>query len=138
MFVITEEKIETDDLIGKVSTPASGAISVFIGNTRNFTGDFDVAYLFYEAYHEMSIKMMERIGREVSERFKIQKIAITHRIGRVDIGESSVVIAVSASHRVDAIEACHYAIDTLKKIVPIWKKEFMSDGQEKWIANNPN
>ena len=138
MFVITEEKIEPDDLIGKVSTPESGAISVFIGNTRNFTGVFDVAYLFYEAYHEMSIKMMERIGREVSERFKIQKIAITHRIGRVDVGESSVVIAVSASHRVDAIEACHYAIDTLKKIVPIWKKEFMSDGQEKWIANNPN
>ncbi len=138
MFEIVEEKIDPNDLVAKVSAPESGAISTFIGNTRNFTGDLDVAYLFYEAYHDMAVKMMKQIGMDISRNFDIEKIAITHRIGRVNIEESSVVIAVSASHRVDAIKACHKAIDTLKEIVPIWKKEFLSDGREKWIANDPH
>ncbi|PCI30018.1 MAG: hypothetical protein COB67_02805 [SAR324 cluster bacterium] len=137
MFEITEKTIDPNELVAKVDSARAGAISTFIGVTRNFTGDFHVDYLFYEAYHEMAIKMMKRIGEQTLEKFPIEKIAISHRIGRVNIGEASVVIAVSASHRAEAIEACHYAIDTLKELVPIWKKEFMVDGDQKWIANDP-
>jgi len=136
MFEITENKIDTDNIIESVSSEKAGGISVFIGVTRNFTKDKNVEYLFYEAYHSMAIKQMKKIGDLVVEKFKVQKIAITHRIGRVDVKEASVVIAVSASHRGDAINACHYAIDTLKDIVPIWKKEFMVDGDPEWIANS--
>lgn len=135
MFEITKTKINTDAIVESVSTPEAGAISTFIGVTRNFTGDLDVDYLYYEAYHEMAIKMMQKIGAMALEKYDIKKISIVHRIGKVKIKEASVVIAVSSSHRKDAIEACHYAIDTLKDLVPIWKKEFLTDGNKKWIAN---
>lgn len=137
MFSITEHPIDLNSVVNSVSNPESGAVSTFIGVTRNFTGDEKVNYLFYEAYHSMAIKMMEEIGRLTKEKYPIRKIAITHRIGKVEIEEASVVIAVSASHRDQAIRACHYAIDTLKEIVPIWKKEFFIDGNQKWIANRP-
>lgn len=137
MFEITEEKIIVDDILKEVSSPNAGAISTFIGVTRNYTLDNSVVYLFYEAYHEMAISMMEKIGQEVKEKYEIEKIAIAHRIGKVVVEEASVVIAVSAGHRGPAIEACHYAIDRLKEIVPIWKKEFMTDGNREWIANDP-
>lgn len=137
MFEITEQKIELIDLIRSVSSPKAGAISTFIGVTRNYTLDKNVTFLFYEAYHSMAVAMMEKIGAQVKEKFDVEKVAIVHRIGRVDVEEASVVIAVSAGHRGPAIEACHYAIDTLKEIVPIWKKEFMTDGKEEWIANDP-
>ena len=135
MFQITSEKIIHDDIVKKVSSPKAGAISTFIGVTRNYTADLSVDYLFYEAYEKMSIKMMERIGEWTKQKFDIEKIAISHRIGRVNIEEASVVIAVSSGHRKAAIEACHYAIDTLKEKVPIWKKEFLTDGKQIWIAN---
>jgi molybdopterin synthase catalytic subunit len=135
MFEIVNEEINTDAVIQSVASPEAGAISTFIGVTRNFTGTLDVDYLDYEAYHEMAIKMMQKIGVMASEKFDIKKISIVHRIGKVKIKEASVVIAVSASHRKSAIEACHYAIDTLKDIVPIWKKEFLASGEKKWIAN---
>lgn len=137
MFEITEKTIDTNELLKAVSSPKAGAISTFIGVTRNYTLDQSVTYLFYEAYHSMAIAMMEKIGKLAKEKFDIEKVAIVHRIGKVDVEEASVVIAVSAGHRKPAIEACHYAIDTLKEIVPIWKKEFMVDGNAKWIANDP-
>ncbi len=135
MFEIVNETINTEAVIESVASPEAGAISTFIGVTRNFTGDLDVDYLDYEAYHDMAIKMMQKIGVKTLEKFDIKKISIVHRIGKVKIKEASVVIAVSASHRKAAIEACHYAIDTLKDIVPIWKKEFLASGEKKWIAN---
>lgn len=135
MFEIVDQKIDTDAVIESVSTPEAGAISTFIGVTRNFTGDLDVDYLDYEAYYEMAIKMMQKIGAMALERYDIKKVSIVHRIGKVKIKEASVVIAVSSSHRRPAIEACHYAIDTLKELVPIWKKEFLVNGDKKWIAN---
>jgi molybdopterin synthase catalytic subunit len=135
MFEIVKEEINTDVVIESVASPDAGAISTFIGVTRNFTGNLDVDYLDYEAYHDMAIKMMQKIGVMTTEKYDIKKISIVHRIGKVKIKEASVVIAVSASHRKAAIEACHYAIDTLKDIVPIWKKEFLASGEKKWIAN---
>ena len=136
-YEITEQPIDQNAVVQKVSSPKAGAISTFIGVTRNYTLKKQVTYLFYEAYQEMAVAMMEKIGRQIKEKFDIEKIAIVHRIGRVDVEEISVLIAISAGHRGPAIEACHYAIDTLKEIVPIWKKEFMIDGEEEWIANDP-
>lgn len=137
MFEIVDCEIEIDKVIAKVSSPEAGAIASFIGVTRNFTGDMKVTCLQYEAYPSMAISMMKKIGAMSKSSYDIKKIAITHRIGDVSVGEASVVIAVSASHRKPAFQACEYAIDTLKEIVPIWKKELMIDGTQKWIANNP-
>lgn len=138
MFKITDCDIDTDQVVASVTTPETGAVVTFIGLTRNFTGDMDVEYLVYEAYDSMAIKMMEKIGRDAKEKFDIRDIAITHRVGKVKIEEASVVIAVSASHRKPAFQACEYAIDTLKELVPIWKKEFLTSGKQVWIANDPD
>ncbi len=135
MFEITEKPIDLDSIVAKVSAPQAGAISTFIGVTRNYTGSKQVEYLFYEAYHSMSLELMEKISLEARQQFDIEKVAITHRIGKVAIEEVSVVIAVSAGHREAAIKACHFAIDRLKEIVPIWKKEYMVNGEQEWIAN---
>jgi len=138
MFEIVEHEIDVEKVIARVSLPEAGAVATFIGLTRNFTGEMKVELLQYEAYYSMAIKMMERIGLEAVEKYDIRKIAITHRIGDVAVEEASVVIAVSASHRKPAFQACEYAIDTLKEIVPIWKKESMTNGEQKWIANDPD
>ena len=135
MFSITEKPINPNEIIAHVSSPEAGAISTFIGITRNFTGSEKVEYLEYEAYHSMAIRMMEELARLTREKYPVKKIAIAHRIGKVAVEEASVVIAVSASHRDAAIRGCYFAIDTLKETVPIWKKEFFADGQKKWIAN---
>lgn len=135
LFEITDKTISTEALVEKVASPKAGAISTFIGVTRNYTGDRKVSYLFYESYDSMALSMMEKIAGEVKAKFDVEEVAMTHRIGRVEIKEASVVIAVSAGHREAAIKACHYAIDRLKEIVPIWKKEFMENGEQEWIAN---
>jgi len=136
MFEIVDQQIDLDSIVAKVSSPKAGAITTFIGVTRNYTDDRQVNYLFYEAYHSMALQQLAQIGEEVHKKYKIEKIAITHRIGRVNIEEASVIIAVSSGHRAESIEACHFAIDTLKEIVPIWKKEFMEEGDPEWIANH--
>lgn len=135
MFEIVDKKIDIEAIVAKVSSPQAGAISTFIGVTRNHTGARQVQYLVYEAYHSMSLEMMARIADDAKRQFNIEKLAITHRIGKVAVEEASVVIAVSAGHREAAIKACHFAIDKLKELVPIWKKEFMVDGEQEWIAN---
>jgi molybdopterin synthase catalytic subunit len=137
MFRIIEDEINYASIVAKVSTPKAGAISTFIGVTRNFTLESKVKYLFYEAYETMAIAKLAEIGKLAHEKYPIEKIAITHRIGKVVLEEASVVIAVSSAHRKDAINACEYAIDTLKEIAPIWKKEFMENGEQLWIANDP-
>lgn len=138
MFEIVESEIDVDRVAARVSSPEAGAIVTFVGLTRNFTGDMKVELLEYEAYHAMAISQMEKIGRDAVDKFDIRKIAITHRIGKVGIEEASVIIAVSASHRRPAFQACEYAIDTLKEVVPIWKKEWLTDGKQIWIANDPD
>jgi molybdopterin synthase catalytic subunit len=128
LFEITREPIDISGLRARLLQGESGAVVIFDGVARNNTKGRPTLFLEYEGYAEMAIKMLEQIGREAHERWPINRIGIIHRLGRIEITESSVVIAVTAAHRRVAFEACHYAIDRLKKIVPIWKKEYFEDG----------
>ena len=116
-----------------VADPGAGAIVAFRGTTRRENAGRAVLRLEYEAYEPMALAEMRKLAREAGERWKIVRIAIAHRIGVVEIGETSVAIAVSAAHRAEAFEACRFAIDRLKEIVPIWKKEYF-EGGEVWIG----
>lgn len=132
MIQITNNNIGINSVIASVITPESGGVDVFIGTTRNHSKNRPVTALEYEAYEPMALKMMEMIAREARERWSVHKVAIVHRIGQVEIGEASVVIAVSSSHRAEAFEACRYLIDRLKQVVPIWKREYFADGTVEW------
>ncbi len=134
MFEIYDQSIDVAKVIAAVSDPAAGAIATFIGTTRNNNDGRDVTNLEYEAYPEMAVAEMRRIGDVAAERWPISAIAIAHRIGIVPIGEASVVIAVSSPHRAAAFDACRFAIDRLKEVVPIWKKEHFRGG-EIWIGS---
>jgi molybdopterin synthase catalytic subunit len=134
IFEVTREPIDTMGLRRRLITGASGAIVVFDGVARDNTKGRRTRYLEYEGYDEMALKTMSQIGQEVHERWPINNIGVIHRLGRIETTESSVVIIVTSAHRKVAFEACHYAIDRLKKIVPIWKKEYFEDG-EVWIEN---
>src|SRR5262249_39931965 len=114
--------------------PKTGATVTFIGTTRDHNDGRTVTRLEYEAYPEMALAEMRKIGELATQRWPIAAVAIVHRIGVVPIGDASVVIAVSAAHRRAAFEACHFAIDLLKEVVPIWKKEHF-DGGEVWIGS---
>jgi molybdopterin synthase catalytic subunit len=111
----------------------AGAVATFVGTTRSHSRGRDVLYLEYEAYAGMAEKVMAEIADELRRRYDLCDVAIHHRVGRVDIGERSVVIAVSAAHRADALAACRDAIDTLKERVPLWKKEVYAGGEE-WLG----
>jgi molybdopterin synthase catalytic subunit len=131
---IVTEPIDLNALVARVASPGAGGIATFLGVVRDNSLGRKVLYLFYEAYPPMAVKELERLEAEVRGRWEIEAIAIAHRIGRLEIGEASVAIAVSSPHRREAIEACHYAIDRLKQTVPVWKKEFW-EGGEVWIEN---
>ena len=131
---IVGEAIDLGKLVAKVASPGAGGIATFLGVVRDNSLGREVLYLFYEAYPPMAIKEMNRLEAEVRQRWEIEAIAIAHRIGRLEIGEASVGIAVSSAHRREAIEACHFAIDRLKQTVPVWKKEYWKGG-EVWIEN---
>jgi molybdopterin synthase catalytic subunit len=133
MFEIVEQPIDINRIVAAVGRPGAGAIATFIGTTRDHNAGRRVTRLEYEAYPAMAIREMRAIGAEATTRFSAQALAIVHRIGVVEIGEASVVIAVSASHRAAAFDACRFAIDRLKEIVPIWKKEHY-EGGEIWIG----
>lgn len=133
MFEIVDQPIDAEAVTARVASDAAGAVCTFIGTTRDHNDGRRVLRLEYEAYPEMAIAEMGRIGDTARQRWPIEKIAITHRIGVVPIGEASVVIAVSSGHRKAAFEACHFAIDRLKEVVPIWKKEHY-EGGEIWIG----
>ena len=127
-FQITCEPIATHALARQLKAPEDGAIVIFEGIVRNHSQGRKTLFLEYEAYEPMAIRKLEEIGREVKEKFAIHRIGIVHRIGRLEIGQTSVSIVVSAAHRSPAFAACHYALDRLKQIVPIWKKEYFEDG----------
>ncbi len=129
---MTSEPIDAAALVEAVRTDEAGAVSVFYGVVRNTNRGRRVLYLEYDAYPPMAEKKMRAIAEEVRERWPVTGVAMRHRTGRLEIGEPSVVIAVASPHRADAIEACHYAIDRLKTIVPIWKKEVFEGGEE-WL-----
>lgn len=131
---ITEQSINVQELADFVADPTAGAMATFIGMTRNTNDGRNVTRLEYECYPGMAEKEMQKIAEAVLTRWPIIKVAMLHRIGRVDIGEASVAIAVSSGHRHAAFEACHYAINQLKETVPIWKKE-LYEGGELWIGS---
>ena len=135
LFEITREPIDIANLRARLLEGDSGAVVVFDGVARNNTKGRPTLYLEYEGYEPMALRTMEQIGREVHERWPINRVGIIHRLGRIDTTESSVVIIVTSAHRKIAFEACHYAIDRLKKIVPIWKKEYFEDGAV-WVENS--
>ena len=133
-FEISQEPINTQSVIDKVVQREAGAITTFIGTVRELTHGKKTLYLVYDAYEPMAVKKLEQIGQEIEEKWSGSKVAITHRVGKLDITDIAVVIAVSTPHRADSYEANRYAIERIKQIVPIWKKEHWEDGQE-WIGD---
>ena len=131
--LIGREPVDLEALEQAVADPAAGATVTFAGTTRNGNAGRRVLRLEYEAYEPMALSEMRKLAREAGERFKIVRIAMQHRIGFVAIGETSVAISVSAAHRAEAFEACRFAIDRLKEVVPVWKKEYF-EGGEVWIG----
>ncbi len=132
-FRLSAEPLSLDAVVDEVRSDEAGAVATFIGTTRLQSRGRTVLHLDYETYEEMAEQVMAEIAEELKRRYDLCEIAIHHRTGRLDIGEASVVIAVSAPHRQAALTACKEAIDTLKGQVPLWKKEFYEDGEE-WIG----
>jgi len=132
-FRLSEEPLSLDAAVAEVARDEAGAIATFTGTTRVHSRGRTVTHLEYEAYAGMAEKVMAEIAEELQSRYKVCASAIHHRTGRVEIGEPSVVIAISAPHRQDALSACKDAIDTLKERVPLWKKEVYEGGEE-WIG----
>ena len=133
MIEITEQQLNAEIITNLVRRDSNGAVVTFLGNTRdNFEGK-DVIRLEYEAYVKMAVKKLEEIRQEMMQEFGIEDIAIAHRIGVVDIGETALVVAVASPHRTEAFQACHKVVDRVKEIVPIWKKEVYADGS-RWVA----
>jgi molybdopterin synthase catalytic subunit len=132
-FVLFAEPLSVDAAVREVRDDGAGAIATFIGTTRAHSRGRDVIHLEYEAYEGMAEQVMADLAASLAERHDLCKVAIHHRVGRVDIGETSVVIAVSAPHRAAALAACAEAIDELKVSVPLWKKETYVGGEE-WIG----
>ena len=132
-FRLSGEALSLEAAVSEVAREEAGAIATFVGTTRNESRGRRVRWLDYEAYPEMAEGVMAQIAAQLRERYDVCEVAIHHRVGRVDIGEASVVVAVSAAHRADALAACKDAIDTLKATVPLWKKEVYEGGEE-WIG----
>jgi molybdopterin synthase catalytic subunit/molybdopterin converting factor small subunit len=132
-FRVTEEPLSLDAAVEEVSDESAGAVASFLGTVRRESRGRTVLYLEYEAYAEMAEDVMAQIAADLERRYDLWAIAIHHRVGRVEIGEASVAIAVSAAHRQDALAACKDAIDTLKQTVPLWKKEVYEGGEE-WLG----
>ena len=130
-FEITEDELSVDEVVSRLEDPATGVVATFVGVVRCETDGREVLYLEYEAYPEMAEQTLEQIGREVQEGWpEIQRVAIVHRTGRLQVGQQAVVIALSAAHRRQVFDALRYAIDRIKEIVPVWKKEVWADGAE--------
>jgi molybdopterin synthase catalytic subunit len=128
IYQLVRGPIEIASLVQHVRAPEDGAIVTFDGFVRNQSHNRATLYLDYEAYESMAVVKMREIGEQLHEKYRIHRVAMAHRLGRLEIGETSVFIAVSAPHRAAAFDACRFAIDTLKRTVPIWKKEYFADG----------
>jgi MoaE-MoaD fusion protein len=132
-FTLSDEPLSIDAAVSEVRTDDAGAIATFVGTTRSRSRGRDVIHLEYEAYEGMAENVMAELAASLKAKYDLCDVAIHHRVGRVDTGETSVVIAVSAPHRADALSACRDAIDELKVTVPLWKKEVYAGGEE-WIG----
>lgn len=134
--MLTHEDLDQQACYDFVSSQSCGGIVVFTGTVRNHTEGKGVLKLQFSSYEPMAVKEMTKIADEVLEKFEVEKVAIHHALGELDLGEIPVIIAVSAAHRGAAFKACEFAIDSLKQTVPIWKKEFFEDG-EVWVNAHP-
>ena len=133
MIRLTTEPIDHHALTEQVRRPSCGAVVTFLGTVRDLTGDRVTTALDYEAYPGMAEKKMAEIEREARARWPVGEMALVHRTGRLAVGEVSVAVAVSCPHRGEAFEACRFAIDRLKEVVPIWKQENWADGRTEWV-----
>ncbi len=130
---IVREPISVDGVLARVMRPEAGGVVLFLGTVRERTGDRVTAALEYEAYETMAEKQLAEVAREAEGRWPGSRLAIDHRLGRLQVGEISVAVAASAPHRPEAFAACRYAIDRLKEVVPVWKREFGPAGEAEWI-----
>lgn len=135
---LTDQAIDEQAVLESVRTNAAGAAVLFVGTTREFTAGRRTVTLHYEAYREMAEAELHKLATEAGKRFDLCHCAVVHRLGEVPLGETSIVIAVSAPHRADAFEAGRWLIDTIKQTVPIWKREQYDDGSNHWIHPDPN
>ena len=131
VVALTHEPLSVAELAG--CDAGDGAVCLFIGVVRNHNAGRAVTGLEYEAYEEMALPLMQAIAREARERFAVTDVHLIHRLGRLEIGEPSVVVSAAAPHRAAAFDACRYATDTLKEVVPIWKKDSAPDGAAGWV-----
>ncbi len=134
MITITHEELCPEAITDAVKQDSNGAVVTFLGSTRDSTAERDVLYLEYEAYRPMADNQLARIVDEIQEKWGIENVSIAHRLGRLEIGDISLVVAIASPHRKEAFEASAYAIDRIKQIVPIWKKEFF-EGGEVWVGS---
>src|SRR5438874_9937818 len=133
MIRLTHDPIDYHALTEAVRSQHCGAVALFLGTVRELTGRHVTVFLDYEAYAPMAEKKLAEIEAEVRRRWRVGNVALVHRLGRLAVGEVSVAVAVSCPHRGDAFDACRYAVDTLKELVPIWKKENAPDGGGEWV-----
>jgi molybdopterin synthase catalytic subunit len=136
MVRLTREPVDHATLTDTVRRPGCGAVVTFLGTVRDLTGDEVTVALEYDAYPPMAERQMAGIEAEVRARWPVGEVALVHRLGRLGVGEISVAVAVSAPHRADAFEACRHAIDRLKEVVPIWKKD-LGPGKAEWVHPEP-
>ncbi len=134
--LITEEPLSVESLYQQVQVPEAGGNCLFVGTVRNENKGKTVTHLEFESYIPMALKEMDKIAQSAQNKFELQLCAIGHRVGTCKLGEIAVIIACSSKHRKQAFEACQFAIDELKKHVPIWKKEFLQDGSY-WVNSRP-
>jgi len=132
MLKIVEQKIDVQEVIDSVISPECGAVAVFIGTVRNNSNGKLVTGILYEGYRSMAEKTLNMIAGEISKKWKPSRVSIVHRIGKLKVGEPSVVIAVGTPHRKEAFEACRFAIEEIKKQLPVWKQEFYKNGKG-WV-----
>lgn len=133
MIHLTDEPIDHAALTERVRSPLAGAVCTFLGTTRELTDGRRTAHLDYECYPRMAETTLTDLEAEARRRWPLVEVAIAHRLGRLELGEISVVVAVSAPHRKQAFDACQWLMDTIKQVVPIWKRETWSDGSQEWV-----
>lgn len=133
MIELTHAPIDTAAILARVTSPQAGAVVLFLGTVREVTGDRRTAWLAYEAYPEMAERKLAELEAEARRRWPIVECVIVHRLGRLELAEASVAVAVSTAHRGQAFEAGQWLIDTLKEVVPIWKQENWADGTQEWV-----
>jgi molybdopterin synthase catalytic subunit len=134
MFKVTPEPLSLDEAWAAVRRPECGAVAIFLGTVRDHHEGRRVERLSYTAFAEMAEKEFARIAREARGRWPVAEVYVAHRVGRLEVGEASVLVAVSAAHRAEAFEACRFVIEELKKTAPIWKEEFYAGGGKAWVA----